>query len=718
MTCLFDNITAVELPNPLAPTADGKNPAFSIVMHTDGEVPFAQIILWRGPVRLALFRTSRRPHPDLEPAASAQTTVTKTEQYAAEVPAGTFGAGDICVQAEGCRRADIENARAQDWIKTFTTIRLTTPTVPTTNQASVDVTGGVTSTAVRVYFGIHKHMHQPYYRTVDRDHWDGSIDSIFAARRGPYTDYLVDAIERYVGGELAHAGLSTSYSGSLIEQLERCERDGLAGGAFSAWRKRLTEACNGRTQLGHRRLEFAAFGHFHPLMPLIPARDIVRQIEWHRQLISDTFATEASRILFPPETAFHVRMLPALVSAGITGVIYDSIHRFRACKDYPYAGTSEGMLPPNRAEQINAPVDDWLQLHGVWAGSLISPSLLRPAYVRYIDADDVEHRLIGIPAERYIGNEDARGGFGALQYPNVLGQLYDQVVATNSFDPLHPPFFVLHSDGDNHGGGADSYYRNNTDGLVEWLRRDPRFELTTIADYLERFPPEPNDAMHLEPGSWSGADNGDPQFMKWFSRWDQSYSPDLNSWSVLTALQNLVHSAEDRSLAGLDECQRLLMMAETSCYWYWTGQDVWDSQVTLAANRVTALLAGSLSELARRDGLGPTIFPPWTLPSNPGGKAWGSGGLVDAPRQATLFTLIDDVCGVKSAEVVLISESGRQCLPLRNRGAYPTRTGALRSASFFSLEMPVGLGFVRYFIEAIDGRGNRSRSSVERVFLP
>ncbi len=109
-----------------------------------------------------------------------------------------------------------------------------------------------------------------------------------------------------------------------------------------------------------------------------------------------------------------------------------------------------------------------------------------------------------MPAERYIGNEDARGGFGALQYPDVLGQVYDQIVATGNFDPKHPPFFLLHSDGDNHGGGADSYYDHNTgrDGAMAAgrpaLRADHRFATTSSA-----FRPIPQAAVHIEPGSWA-----------------------------------------------------------------------------------------------------------------------------------------------------------------------------------------------------------------------
>lgn len=719
MTRLFERITSVDVPSELELTSpDRKNPSFSLVMRTDGMVPFPQFILWQDSKQIAVLRAATRTRNQQQ--ADTRTDEPTEWEYCAEVPENLVGPGDLRVQAEGCRRADIENAQAQDWIKEFRTVRVKLASKVTDATKQERRVSDGTSNGVRLYFGIHKHMHQPYYRTVEEQYWDGSLDSIFASRRGPYAEFLSDAVERYVSGGLPHAGLSTSFSGSLIEQLDRCDREGLCGGSFSNWRRKLIAAAALRTSLGHPRMDFTAFGFFHPLMPLIPERDIVRQIEWHRRLIADEFGTQASSILFPPETAFHVRMIPALLRAGVNAVIYDSIHRFRACRDYPYAGKNEGMLPPNRADQLNPPASDWMQLHNIWAGSLISPSLLRPSYIRYRDADDQEHRIIGVPAERYIGNEDARGGFGALQYPSVLGQVYDRIVETGTFDPKHPPFFLLHSDGDNHGGGADSYYRHNTERLVEWLKEDSRFELTTIHDYLERFPIASDESIHVESGSWSGADNGDPQFMKWFSRWDQDYSPDLNSWAVLTALQNLVHSAEDclEPSPLLEECQRLLLVAETSCYWYWTGQEIWDSQVTQAANRVAILLENEAASIKQRDPLGPTIFPPWTIPTNPGGKAWGQGGLVDAPQKATLFTFIDDINEVKGAEVVLDSDSGQSRLKLIDRGTYPSRTGARRSAKYFSAELPTGLGYVRFYVEAVDGRGTRSRGSVEHIFLP
>ena len=708
MTDVFSCILKVDVPETLQCDDSGKNPAFSIRFTTDGQVPFPQIIL-HTPDGQRLFKAD---------ALQVSQGGGREYHYTLDVPAGLLRPGEINVQVEGCRKADIHHAGGGDWLKEFRRLQL----IPGARAKPViRVATGSDDTPVKLYFGIHKHMHQPYYNATDRLYWDGEKDSIFGARGGPYTHYIPTAVRQYAGAGLPHAGLSTSWSGSLIEQLNRCAADGLCGGRFGGWNNELRAVAQEKTALGHPRVDFSAFGFFHPLMALIPGRNIVKQVEWHREIVRSTFGIEASSVMFPPETAFHIRMIPALNQAGIRAVIYDSIHRFRACRDYPYAGINEGMLPPNPAEQVNPPVDDWLQLRNIWAGSKIAPSLLKPEYVQYEDPDGQIHKIIAVPAERYIGNEDARGGFGALQYPDVLGQVYNQIVDTGAFDPQHPPFFLLHSDGDNHGGGADSYYNHNTGQLVQWLQGDPRFELTTVHDYLDRFPPDPNQAAHIEPGSWSGADNGDPQFMKWFSRYDQPYSPDLNSWAVLTAFQNVVHAMEDAypGKPWLEDVSRLLLTAETSCYWYWTGQHIWDQQVTNAANvgyeKVKSAVDAVLA--AGRDQTGPTIFAPWITPEHPGGKRWGQGCLLDAPREGTVHTFIYDITGLKRVILVLRAATGESRIEMRDNGAYPSQTGAVITAHYFTAQLPVGAGDVRYYIEAEDSKGNVSRGALERVYL-
>lgn len=690
----------------MAEPGSRRTPPTEIIFQTNGPVPFPQVIL-RGVWQEHIFKGEQLQE---EPAQGAECLWT----YTLALPAGTLGPGMWQVQVEGCRKADWQQSGGGDWVKAFAELEVKMPAL----KPKAKVLSGAAQ-GLKIYFGIHKHMHQPYYRAADPGYWDGEKDSIFGSRSGPYTHFIPTAVGHYAAGELPHAGLSTSWSGSLIEQLDACEMLSHCGGVFNGWKEQLREAAKARTKLGHPRCDFTAFGFYHPLMALIPHRNIVKHLRQHAAIIQRAFQAKVSPVLFPPETAFHVRMIPALVEAGVEAVIYDSIHRFRACEGYPYAGPNEGMLPPNRAEQVNPPVDDWLQLHNIWAGSKISPQLLRPEWVVYTDPDGQEHRIIGVPAERYIGNEDARGGYGALQYENVFGQLYDHLCATDSFDPKHPPFFLLHSDGDNHGGGADSYYHHNTQRLVQWLQQDPRFELSTVRDYLVRFPPNPEAAVHLEPGSWAGADNGDPQFKKWFSRYDEPYSPDLNSWAVLTALQNTVHALEDQQPDHPEfaRIERLMLTAETSCYWYWTGQHVWDEQVTHAANAAWGCLGETFDKLAREDTTAPTIFPPWAYPENPGGQMWGQGGLVQAPRQAKVHTFVYDIAGLKEVTLTLRHQGGEDTLKPVEQAPYPSQTGPARTADFVTFALPEGLGDCRYFIRAIDTRGNTARSSLERLWL-
>ena len=102
---------------------------------------------------------------------------------------------------------------------------------------------------------------------------------------------------------------------------------------------------------------------------------------------------------------------------------------------------------------------------------------------------------------------------------------------------------------------------------------------------------------------------------------------------------------------------------------------------------------------------------------NPGGQRWGNNCLLDAPREGRVHTFAHDISGLKRVEIVLRNGTGEARQAMTDRGFYPCQTGAARTATYYTFELPVGLGDVRYFIEAEDSHGNIARSALERVYL-
>ncbi|MDD5581921.1 MAG: T9SS type A sorting domain-containing protein [Candidatus Marinimicrobia bacterium] len=496
-----------------------------------------------------------------------------------------------------------------------------------------------------IYIAFHWHMHQPIYwpyETVietDQNHrYDYSVVDIHNQRTGPYTAWPMDAIQKAIDAGLPHGGAHISFSGSLIENLNALEQAGNEN--FVGWKNSWNAFSSKTTSLGNQRIEFTAFGYHHPLMGLIPQEDIVRQIEAHRNSVQQELGYRPSKGLFPPENAFRNEMIPALVKSGISWVLVDNIHFERACKNYPYS--IEGNLyEPNPAYQLNPDPGDWIHLNNLWAPTYVSALWSRqPHYVQYIDPETGEKtKLIAVPADRYLGNEDGRGGFGALDYESVMSQLEPY-----NTDPNHPMLIILAHDGDNYGGGSESYYHNNFDNFISWIQENShRFQFTTIQDYLDQFPPDENDIIEVENGSWSGADNGDPEFKKWLGDPYNGYSPDWNSWAVVTAGQNAIYTAdaENSESQTIQEAWKYLMNAQTSCYWYWDGsQDGrWDSHPTRAINQAYELIAPLLT---MEENVSPTIFYPQREPFNPGGFEW----MHSQTHRDTIWTFVYDISGL------------------------------------------------------------------------
>ncbi len=602
------------------------------------------------------------------------------------------------------------------------------------------------------------HMHQPQYipgQTILQTDASGvfsfSVTDVHNQRLGPYTTWPKDAIQS--GLSLSHLGAQVSFSGSLIQNLNTLEAAGVNGGQWTNWEASYKTAAQWDTAEGNPRLDLVNFGFNHPLMPLLDVRDITMQIKLQKRIHELTWGPNVpfSKGIFPPETAFSNRIIPALVEEGIEWSIVDSIHIERATQGYPHTNASN-LYAPNKADQINPDITadggQWIQLNDLWAPSKVAaPFAYRPHNVQYVDPNTgAISQIVAVPAARYEGNEDGRGGFGALQYEQVMEQ-YRQF----NTDPDHPMFVMLHHDGDNYGGGSDSYYHSNFQSMVSWAQSNSNYDVTTVQDYLDRYPVDSNDVVHIENGSWAGADNGDPEFKKWLGDTDSTgWSPDRNSWAVLTAAKNRVFTADDIAPAtNLDNilnatgtpterAWRYLMAAESSDYWYWDGTEVWDSNVTRGSNLAVAQADQVINSYTGDETTPPSVFIPQRESYNPGGQEWGPG---DEPSDFEIWTYAYDVSGL--TDVVLkyrIDDDGFNPLDSIQNETY---AGGSEVGNWVSVPMsssdvapPANIltptyraerygGYITgledvlvdYYVEAVDSLGNITRTDIQHVFV-
>ncbi len=616
---------------------------------------------------------------------------------------------------------------------------------------------GMAAAQAPIEVGFLWHMHQPQYRpgeSVLQTNASGVfsfdlVNEVHGDRFGPYTTWPRNAVQSGLG--LPNLGAQVSFSGSLINNLNTLENAGVNGGQWNNWDSAYKQAASWDTAEGNPRLDLVNFGFNHPLMPLLDERDIRMQVKLQKRMHERTWGPGVpySKGIFPPETAFSTRIIPALVAEGIEWSIVDSIHIERATKDYPHTDASN-LYAPNKADQINPalPADNYIQLNNVWAPSNVAaPFAYRPHNVQHVDpATGAITQMVAVPAARYEGNEDGRGGFGALQYEQVM----DQYRHLNT-DPSRPMFVVLHHDGDNFGGGSEAYYHGNFNNMVGWAQNSPNYNVSTIQDYLDKYPVPASSVVHIENGSWAGADNGDPEFKKWLGDPDPNtgFSPDRNSWAVLTAAKNRVFTADDIAPAtNLDNiidntgspterAWHYLMAAEASDYWYWDGTEVWDSNVTRGSNLAVAQADQVINGFSGQETTEPSVFIPQREAYNPGGDEFGT----TPPTDFEVWTYAYDVSGLQ--EVVLkyrVDGDGENPLDSIQNETY---AGGPEVGDWVSLVMSAsdvappgnilaptvraerygavvaGLEdvLVDYFVEAIDGLGNTTRTDIQHVWV-
>jgi hypothetical protein len=604
------------------------------------------------------------------------------------------------------------------------------------------------------------HMHQPIYypyepvsATDGAGRFNFSVCGVHDARTGSYGEWPKNAVQQ--GTDLPHAGVQVSFSGSLMENM-----DGLYG---TGWREHYRWGRNGlRTIRNNPRLDAVGIAYHHSLMPLTTKESMRMQIRLHKEAYKDVWNTGGSytKGFWPPECAFAVNMIPALVDEGLEWVIVDNGHFDRAAQNYPWAPASS--IRPNKADQLNPDPatigSQWVQLNNVWAPTKVSaPWGYQPHYVQYVDpwsnpTNPTVQRIIAVPAGRYEGNENGRGGYGAFKPENV----WTTHIARNN-NPQRPMLLLCHSDGDNFGMLNADAYNGQHGNFLNMVRANPNFEHTSVQDYLELYPVPTNDIIHVEPGSWVGIDGGTPYFDKW--REDNARSgehPDLWSWSVLVAAANrVIHADSLESNYTMNDVRwgithdtakawRFYLQAETSCHWYWDFDraNPWDGNATRGANLA---IAEANKVLARRpgvDAVGPTIWPPQRDIYNPGGKHYNEA--TNQPSNFNVFTFVDDTSGLASVKLYWRTDNDGEnpineydnelfAANLSKVSAwntvdmtgdfYPPVKGPLvpdpanRAKRYMAPINGQTNVLVDYFVEATDTKGNLSRSDLAHVWV-
>lgn len=615
------------------------------------------------------------------------------------------------------------------------------------STASPDTTD--TSKNPKIYIAFLWHMHQPIYMpyeniitTANSGAYSFNLYDVFNQRVGPYTNWPKNAVQIGINAGFGNFGAQVSFSGSLVENLNNIAAANACNGSFNNWKSHWNYITGQKTVRNNPRIDLVGFGYHHPLMGLIDYYDIRKSIQDHRNIFATNFPSYTySKGIFPPENAFSVRMIPALVDEDLEWVLVDNFNFERASAGAP-VGDGTGVKRPNKADILNPNPNDWTGLNGLWCPSPVSAQWAhQPKYVQYIDpGTGTAKKIIAVPASRYLGNEDGRGGFGALNYDEVMSQL-----ESYNTDSSHPILIVLHHDGDNYGGGSEGYYGGNFANFVNWLgSQSSRFVCTTIQDYLEMFPPDVNDIIHVQDGSWVGADSGDPEFKKWNGdpgnyNSTPNYSPDRNSWGIITAAKNIVQTAQqvNPSSEHTLNAWKFYLNAQTSCYWYWDGTEMWDSHPARACNLAVSaaanVLGGSYTDLTS-----PAIYLPQRFPYNPGDVEWDAIGVMAS--DFTIWTYVYDYSGLQSVKLKyrIVDEGVHTATSVVTRtyeggagvGEWLEQTMAGVTIPSITNPMPTfkaqeysaeitGMEnvLINYYVEATDNNGNVAKSPIQHVWV-
>ena len=524
---------------------------------------------------------------------------------------------------------------------------------------------------------------QSSVRAKQDGHPEANINSIFSdpdRSQGDYQNYWSQCVEICRGKGAADFGISISYAGDLIENVNSLAENNF-NNYHPGWNTTYANAVTGlKTSGGKTAFDLVAFPYYHALAPLTDMWVMDMEISLHKVVYAKTWSgAPYSKGFFPAEMSFTDRLIPTLVSQGIEWVIVSNSHLSRACKDYPFSRTGDNTTPPNKADQLNPAQAHWFNMsisRGVTPNNAV-PFAFTPHYAQFVDPETAKvSKIVVIPADMAMSWQS-----GAQQYgPQQLA----------SFAPLnnpeHPILAMFAADGDNdYSGGYSDSHTAIPDFASQALGAG--INPTSVNQYLADYPVDPSDVVHVESGAWVNKDQdfGSPQCFGWNAypypsnatgpgQYDipTGWSVDALNYCATTAALNTVQTAltmqGSYSIESIQSPTSSSTKAELSAHFYFpattsgyryygTSQDM-GMKPTIASNVATGYATSAIATFkaaGKKDTTPPSLFTPQRLPWNPGGC--GDGLLTDwqykvMPLDTVVWTYAYDVSGIASATLM------------------------------------------------------------------
>ncbi|OYT38211.1 MAG: hypothetical protein B6U89_06205 [Desulfurococcales archaeon ex4484_58] len=468
------------------------------------------------------------------------------------------------------------------------------------------------------------HIHQPYYNEngslvelLNSNNCPEWLSSVWSTRADIYKYYIPWVALNMTGDE----ALQVDITGTLIDQLNELEDKKWNNCLYCGWKNYWLRAVDSKTSFGYPRLRILGAGYYHPIFPLIIRsgfeKDFFEQVNRHRELIRSNFNVEVDKGFFLIEESFSPEIIPLIKELGFEWTVVDSEQLLRATEGY----NSQYEPKPNLYDIRNPNPKDW-----DWG---ISPQLVfRPHVIEYNGSE-----IVVFIRYRHMSQAEMSG--------TNIDYLINQIKHFQQYntDPKRPFIMVIVHDGENgfpyQEWGGSHGYQYYVNYLIEFLNRihnDPSLSFIKViglTEYLEKVydPRKDNDYRYskvwIEPGSWETMGTwGDPDFTQW--NYPDINGPDQARWSYYIKAVNYYLTAENIVRGSpayneiLDQALKWILVGETSCYYYWDGNNWWDVKALVSFNNAISIAKQVIRENNGVDNIPPTIRWSWRSPYNPG----------------------------------------------------------------------------------------------------